>query len=256
MKGRTLLCLLLLTLIAWPVADVRTISAGEELIVSAASSLNNAFTEVGKEFERINSGTTVVFNFAASGALLQQIDKGAPVDVFAAADQKTMDQAEEKKLLATGSRKNFVTNDLVLIAPKGAKAPVKGLKDLTTKEVVRVALGNPDSVPAGRYTQEALKNEALWEELSSRFIYGDSVRQVLDYVSRGEVDAGFVFATDAVIAKDKIEVVSTIGSHKPILYPIAVIETSKKKDLAQGFVGFVMGPEGQRILSRYGFGKP
>jgi molybdate transport system substrate-binding protein len=79
---------------------------------------------------------------------------------------------------------------------------------------------------------------------------------VLDYVSRGEVDAGFVFATDAAIAKDKVEVVSTIESHKPILYPIAVIETSKQKDLAQGFVGFVTSPEGQRILSRYGFGKP
>ncbi len=256
MKERTLLCLLILPLVAWCGSNVRTALADEELIVSAASSLSNAFAEVGKDFERANSGTTVVFNFAASGALLQQIDKGAPVDVFAAADQKTMNQGEEKNLLAMGDRKDFVSNELILIVPKGASLPIKGLHDLTMKEVTKVALGNPQSVPAGRYTQEALANEGLWEALSPKFIHGDSVRQVLDYVNRGEVDAGFVFATDALLAKDKVEVVATIGNHEPIRYPIAVIAASKKKDLGQRFVAFVMSPEGQRILSRYGFGKP
>jgi len=235
---------------------VQSALAEEELIVSAAASLSNAFVNIGNKFEDVNAGVKVIFNFAASGALLQQIDKGAPVDVFASADQKTMDQAQEKKLILADTRKNFVSNGLVLIVPKGAKLPIKDLKDLTLKEVSKISLGNPDSVPAGRYTQEALQNEGLWEPLSPKFINGESVRQVLDYVSRGEVDAGFVFSTDAAISKDKVEVVTTVANHKPILYPIVIIEASKNKELAQRFVGFVMSREGQLILSQYGFGKP
>ena len=119
-----------------------------------------------------------------------------------------------------------------------------------------MALGNPDTVPAGRYTQEALTNEGLWEKLSPKFIPADSVRQVLDYVSRGEVDAGFVFATDAAVARDKVQVVATLEKHQPILYPVAVVAATQKKDLAQRFIDFVLSKEGQEILSKYGFGKP
>ena len=256
MKKRVLSWLILLPLMTWFAADVKTVVAQEELIVSAAASLTNAFTDIGKEFENANPGIKVVLNFGASGALLQQIDKGAPVDVFASADQKTMDQALEKKLMVPDTRKDFVSNGLVLIVPKGSKFLIKAAKDLTLKEVTRISLGNPDSVPAGRYTQEALKNEGLWETLSPKFIYGESVRQVLDYVSRGEIDAGFVFATDAIVAKDKVEVVSAVQNHKPILYPIAVIEASRKKEAAQRFVAFVMSQKGQQILAQYGFGKP
>jgi molybdate transport system substrate-binding protein len=231
-------------------------SAEEELIVSAAASLTNAFQEVGQKFEKANPGIKVVPNFAASGALLQQIEKGAPVDVFASADQKTMDQANEKKLILPETRKNFVSNGLVLILPAGSKIPVKSPLDLTAKEVTKVALGNPDTVPAGRYAQEALKNEGLWEKLSPKFIPGDSVRQVLDYVIRGEVDAGFVFATDAAVAKDKVQVAATLTKHQPILYPVAVVAATQKKDLAQRFIDFVLSKEGQEILSKFGFGKP
>jgi molybdate transport system substrate-binding protein len=255
-KRQFLLWLLVLPVAICSVSSAHPALAEEELIVSAAASLSNAFTDIGKKFESLNPGIKVVLNFAASGALLQQIDKGAPVDVFASADQKTMDQAQEKKLILPDTRKNFANNELVLIVPKGAKLPIKTVKDLTLKEVTRVSLGNPDSVPAGRYTQEALQNEGLREPLSPKFINGESVRQVLDYVSRGEVDAGFVFLTDATIAKDKVEVVTIVANHKPILYPIAVIEASKKRELAQRFVGFVMSQEGQQILFRYGFGKP
>jgi molybdate transport system substrate-binding protein len=230
--------------------------AEQELIVSAAASLTNAFQEVGQKFASTNPGIKVIPNFAASGALLQQIEKGAPVDVFASADQKTMDQANEKKLILPETRKNFVSNALVLILPADTKVPIKTPQDLAAKEVTKVALGNPDTVPAGRYTQEALKNEGLWEKLSPKFIPADSVRQVLDYVSRGEVDAGFVFATDAAVAKEKVQVVATLAKHKPILYPVAVVAATQKKDLAQRFIAFVLSKEGQEILSKYGFGKP
>ena len=147
--------------------------AEQELIVSAAASLTNAFQEVGQKFASANPGIKFVPNFAASGALLQQIEKGAPVDVFASADQKTMDQANEKKLIVPETRKNFVSNGLVLILPAGSKIPIKSPQDLTAKEVTKVALGNPDTVPAGRYTQESLKNEGLWEKLSPKFIPAD-----------------------------------------------------------------------------------
>lgn len=231
-------------------------SAGQEIIVSAAASLTNAFNEIGKKFEGANPGTMVVFNFAASGALLQQLEQGAPVDVFASADQKTMEQAAEKKLILPETRKNFVSNGLVLIVPSGSKVPIKGLQDLTAKEVSKLALGKPETVPAGRYTQEALTNEGLWEKLSPKFIPGDSVRQVLDYVIRGEVDAGFVFSTDAAVAKDKVQVVATLEKHKPILYPVAVVAVTQKKDIACRFIDFVMSKEGGEIFSKYGFGKP
>jgi molybdate transport system substrate-binding protein len=232
------------------------VSAEQELTVSAAASLTNAFPEIGQKFESANPGTKVIFNFAASGPLLQQIEQGAPVDVFASADQKTMDQAKEKNLIFNDSRKDFVSNKLVLIVPTTSRLSIKSVQDLGSKEVTRLALGKPETVPVGRYAQEALTNEGLWESLSSKFIPGDSVRQVLDYVSRGEVDAGFVFATDAAIAKDKVKVVTVLEKHKPILYPIAIVSTTPKKELAQRFLDFVLSKDGQEILSQYGFGKP
>lgn len=130
--------------------------AAQELTVSAAASLSNAFSEIGQIFEMQHPGVKVIFNFAASGPLLQQIAQGAPVDVFASADQKTMDQAQEKGLIVPASRKKFVSNALVLIVPQDSKLGLTGLKDLTKPEVKRVGMGNPATVPVGRYTQEAL----------------------------------------------------------------------------------------------------
>jgi len=235
---------------------IQTAHGQDDLIVSAAASLTNAFEELGKAYEKASPGAKATFNFAASGALLQQIDKGAPVDVLATADQKTMDQAEKGGLILPETRKNFVRNELVLIAPSAPKVAIKGMKDLSSKEVTKISLGNPDSVPAGRYAQEALIAEGLWETLAPKFILGNSVRQVLDYVSRGEVDAGFVFSTDAVTAKDKVKSVCYVEKHQPILYAIAAVKSTKKKDAAQRFVDFVMSEAGQGILAKYGFLKP
>jgi len=124
------------------------------------------------------------------------------------------------------------------------------------KEVGRISLGNPETVPAGRYSKEALMNEGLWDVLLPKFILGNSVRQVLDYVSRGEVDAGFAFTTDAIQMKDKVRIVLTAEKHGLISYPIAVVAASRKMELSQKFIDFVRSEEGQEILSRYGFGKP
>ena len=230
--------------------------AAQELIVSAAASLTNAFQDVGKKFEAQNPGVKVIFNFAASGPLLQQIEQGAPVDVFASADQKTMDQAQEKHLIVDESRANFACNELVLIVPRALSVPIENVRDLVGKKITKIALGKPETVPVGRYTQEALTNYGLWETLTPKFIYGDSVRQVLDYVARGEVDAGFVYATDAAIARDKVTLVSVVEKHKPVDYPVAIVSSTQKKQQARKFLDFLLSEEGREILSQYGFGKP
>ena len=227
----------------------------EELVVSAAASLTNAFREVGAAFEKTQPDAKLTFNFAASGPLLQQIDNGAPVDVFASADQETMNAAEKKQLVVSATRRNFVSNRLVLVRPKSGP-PLKGLGDLAQEPVKRIAIGNPASVPVGRYTREVLQAEHLWDALQPRLINADSVRQVLDYVARGEVDAGFVYATDAAIVSEKVTIVAAINTLRPVVYPIATVSASKKPKLAEAFVAFVVAPEAQAILQKYGFGKP
>jgi molybdate transport system substrate-binding protein len=167
-----------------------------------------------------------------------------------------MDQAVEKDLIVRDTRHNFASNELVLILPQGSKTSVKTLGDLRAAEIKKIALGNPESVPAGRYTQEVLTNEGLWEGLKPRLVFGENVRQVLDYVRRGEVDAGFVFATDAAVDKDRVTVGFEARKHKPINYPISVVASTKNKDLAKQFVQFVLSTEAQGILSKYGFNKP
>ncbi|VCU68342.1 Molybdate-binding periplasmic protein precursor [Pigmentiphaga humi] len=231
-------------------------ASAQELTVSAAASLTNAFKEIGQQFEKNHPGTNVRLNFAASGTLLQQMAQGAPVDVFASADQATMDKAVAQKLIDTATRKDFATNSLVLIAPLQGGPAIGSLQDLSGAAVKRIAIGKTATVPVGNYTKEALESAKLWEPLQPKFIQADSVRQVLDYVSRGEVDAGFVYRTDAAVMQDKVKIVLTAGGHTPVSYPVAQLAESKHKALAGSFVDFLLSVPGQEILGRYGFGKP
>jgi molybdate transport system substrate-binding protein len=231
-------------------------ASATDITVSAAASLTNAFKEIGAAFEQQHAGDKVLFNFAASDPLVQQISKGAPVDVFASADQDAMDKADGLKLLAAGTRKNFASNSLVLIAPLTGKVAIRGLSDLALPAVTHVTLGNPASVPVGRYTKAALEQAKLWAAVEPKAILGTSVRQCLDYVARGEVDAGFVYATDAAIVKDKVKVVATIPTETPVTYPIAVIAAGPQAAAGRRFADFVQAPAGQAILAKYGFGRP
>lgn len=228
----------------------------EELIVSAAASLTNAFKALGPVFEAQHPGTKVLFNFAASDTLVQQIAKGAPVDVFAAADQDAMDLAQTQQLLAAGTRKNFVGNSLVLIVPADSTLAIATVADLTQAAVKRVAIGNPTSVPVGRYTRHALEQAKLWSAVEPKAIFAQSVRQGLDYVARGEVDAGFVYNTDAAIQKAKVRVVTTVPTETAIRYPIAAIARSPHGELARQFIDFTLSADGQAVLGQYGFLKP
>ena len=230
-------------------------SAGE-LVVSAAASLTNAFKDVAAAYEKEHAGTKVVLNFGASDVLLQQIVKGAPADVFASADQKAMDKAVEEKAVRPASRVDFAANQVVLIVPTDSRANITALKDLTRDDVKRIAYGNPASVPVGRYTQGALQAAGLWDAVQAKSVLAQNVRQSLDYVSRGEVDAGFVFATDAAIMADKVKVAVRVPSQTPVTYPIAVTAREAAAKEAQSFVAYVLSPAGQEILSRYGFQKP
>jgi molybdate transport system substrate-binding protein len=245
--GRTaaaLLCLLSLQAVA------------QELTVSAAASLTNAFQAVGQAFEKARPGTKIVLNFAASGPLLAQIRQGAPVDVFASADQDTMDRAEAAGLLAAGTRADFAANALVLIVPAGTAAVPRDLHALGDAAYKRVATGTPATVPAGRYTQQAVQQAGLAAALKDKWIYGENVRQVLNYVARGEVDAGFVYRTDALVEKDKVRVALTVPTATRVTYPIAAVAAGRKAALAGEFIAFVRGEQGQALLAQHGFGRP
>lgn len=231
-------------------------AAAADLMVAAASSLTNAFQEIGKEYEKAKPGMRVLFNFGASGQLLQQISRGAPVDVFASADTETMDRAEKQNLVLRTSRANFAANKLLLIAPGDSTLPLASLADLAAGEIEKIALGNPDSVPVGRYAKAALDKALLWDRLLPKFVYTQNVRQSLDYVFRGEVEAGFVYATDATIAPVKVRVAFEVPTEKPIVYPIAVVKGYGSENRALDFIAFVRSDSGQKILDKYGFQKP
>jgi molybdate transport system substrate-binding protein len=235
--------------------EMRAQSPFQEITVSAAISLKNAFEEIGKTFTRKHPGTKVVFNFGASGDLARQIEAGAPVDVFASAAQKDMDDIGRKDLIAANSRKDFAKNVVVLVKPTNSTIPLQTLTDLQKKEIKKIAIGNPKTVPAGRYAEQALRHFNLWDTMREKLIFAENVRQVLDYVARDEVDAGLVYSTDAMVRSKEVKVVMKLpeGSHQPVVYPLGVIKGTKAETLSRGFLDFVISTEGQRILSQYGF---
>jgi molybdate transport system substrate-binding protein len=243
--------LLLSILLALPL-----LANAQQITVSTAASLTDAFKELGPKFEATQPGATVRFNFAASGVLLQQINQGAPVDVFVSADQDTMDRGAAQKLIDTDTRKDFVSNSLVLIEPGKDGPGLKGLQDLGGANVRKIAIGKVATVPAGRYTKQVLDSAHLWTALEPKFVQADNVRQVLDYVSRGEAEAGFVYRTDATLLGDKVKIVLTTTGHTPVSYPIAIVADSKQKAVAKSFIAFLFTDAAQQVLARYGFGKP
>ncbi|OTP75137.1 Molybdenum ABC transporter, periplasmic molybdenum-binding protein ModA [Caballeronia sordidicola] len=228
----------------------------DEIVVSAAASLTNAFKAIGESYEKQHPGTKVLMNFGASDVLMQQIVKGAPADVFASADQKAMDKAIQEKVIATESRRDFAANSLVLIVPKDSAFAPASVKDLTEASVKRVAYGDPASVPVGRYTEGALKDAGAWDAVSAKGVLAANVRQSLDYVARGEVDAGFVFSTDAAVMPERVKVALTVPTQTSITYPIAQVAQSKHAADAQSFIAYVLSPEGQKTLAQFGFKPP
>jgi molybdate transport system substrate-binding protein len=248
------MALAILALLALPACSTPSgLSSADELTVSAAVSLKDAFNEIAELNEK-RTGTKIHFNFGASGALQKQIESGAPVDVFASAGAKQMDDLAAKGLIVPPTRTNFVRNSLVLIVPANGSV-ISSFSDLTNPAVQKIVVGNPKTVPAGQYTEQTLNKLKLLPQIQSRLVFAEDVRQVLDYVVREEVEAGVVYSSDALSAGDKIKVVARAADdlHDPILYPIAIIKDSHHQEAARKFIDLVLSSDGQSILAKRGF---
>ncbi|WP_204101418.1 molybdate ABC transporter substrate-binding protein [Occallatibacter savannae] len=219
-----------------------------------AASLQDSITEVEAAYKRDHA---VEFrnNFGASGTLAREIEEGAPVDALISAGAKPMDQLEREGLLVQGSRADLLRNALVLIAPGGlGGSDLKGFHWLAGKSVRTVALGDPESVPAGQYAKQTLVSLHLYDALQSKIVLGKDVRQVLTYVETGDADAGLVYATDAEISKKvRIVAIAPDGSHDPIVYPVAQIRKSNEDAAVREFIAFLRSPAAKAIFERHGF---
>ena len=229
-------------------------AAAAPVTISAASSLKEALLEAADAFAA-RGGTHVQFNFGATGRLLAQIRHRAPVDALIAASDEQMRQAEALHLVDPASRTVIASNRLVLIAPREAKVPVESFERLSDPAIKRLAIGEPRTVPAGQYARQVLRALDLEASLQGRIVHGGNVRQVLDYVERGEVDAGIVYLTDAKQAGDSVRIVAEAKAnwHDPIRYVAATIRGSGRADEVGGFIRFLTGDAGQKILASHGF---
>ncbi|GAS85550.1 MULTISPECIES: molybdate ABC transporter substrate-binding protein [Paenibacillus] len=225
-----------------------------DLTISAAASLTDAMKEIETNFETANPNIELNFNFGASGALQQQIEQGAPADIFVSAATKNMNALVDENLIASGDQKNLLQNSLVAIVPADGTNTVASETDLTSDSIKTVAIGIPESVPAGTYAKEALTNAKLWDELESKLVQGKDVRQVLQYVETGNADAGFVYKTDA-LTSDQVKIAFEVdkNSYTPANYPVGIIEGTKHRTEAEQFYAYLQTPEVLDIFTKYGF---
>ncbi|MGD9778970.1 molybdate ABC transporter substrate-binding protein [Methanomethylovorans sp.] len=227
------------------------------ITVSASAVMTEAFTDMEKEFEADNSGIDLIMNFGNAGSLRMQIEGGAPIDVFAPADVIHMDMLASKRLVYNDSRKDFAGSTLVMIVPKGNVLNLTSIEDLSKPEVKKIALSDTEASTVGRYTKQSLMEEGLWNSVQNKLLTGDTVKNSLVFVERGEADAGFVFMTDVSSAQpDTIEVVSSVPVSMPIVYPISIVSATQHPKESQLFIDFVTGEKGRYILEQYGFSIP
>ncbi|MGJ3252312.1 MAG: molybdate ABC transporter substrate-binding protein [Elainellaceae cyanobacterium] len=223
-----------------------------ELTVSVAASVQDAMRDMQTAYQAEFPNVAITYNFGPSGSLAQQIAQGAPTDIFLSASKKWMDDLEEQGQIL-GSRQDLLLNALVVIVPQD-KTDIADVSDFATDKVSKMAIAEPDSVPAGRYAKEALTSLNLFDTLQSKLVFGKDVRQVLSYVETGNVDAGLVYATDAKIS-DQVRVVTTVpaDTHSPIIYPVGVVADSENAEAAQAFIDFLSMDVAIAIFEDYGF---
>jgi molybdate transport system substrate-binding protein len=233
-------------------------AAQQPLTVFAAASLTDVLEQVGRAYTA-STGINVRFSFAASSVLARQIEHGAPVDVFVSADQEWMDYLQERDLIAVDTRKDIVSNTLVLVAPADSRISLRIAPGFDLAKALgdrgRLAMADPETVPAGRYGKEALGKLGVWENVAARVVPGDNVRTALNFVARGEAPLGIVYGTDAR-GEASVRVVDTFPaeSHAPIRYPVAALTRSAPG--ARGFVEYLLGAEARAMFAEAGFGKP
>ena len=241
--------------IATPVAvsEARPAAATREITVSAAISLKDALDEISALYQKEEPGATVRLNLGGSGTLQRQIEQGAPVDLFISASPEEMDALASEGLLLAGTRRDLLKNRVVLIVPV-AKSSVMTFQDLTNPGVKEVAIGEPQTVPAGKYAEQVLTHLGLYEKLKSKFVFGKDVRQVLTYIATGNADAGIVYATDAkTSSRVKVVAVSPENWHSPVVYPVAVMKGARNVETAKDFEAFLLGAQARTVFTKYGF---
>ncbi|NLV16633.1 MAG: molybdate ABC transporter substrate-binding protein [Syntrophomonadaceae bacterium] len=223
-----------------------------QLNVAAAASLQNAGKEIQELYIAEKPNVSITYNFASSGTLQNQIEEGAPADLFISAGVKQMDALAEKELIVSESRRDLLANDLILIAKQDSS--LSDFADLTDSSVKKISIGTPETVPAGKYAQEALTSLELYDQILSKIVFAKDVRQVLTYVQTGNVDAGLVYRSDVYQEEDIVVVTAAPeDSHQPIVYPMAVIKASQNQAEAQAFAEFLTGQEASAVFSKYGF---
>jgi len=234
-------------------ASARGPSSKTDITVSAAISLKDALDEITRLYHGENPGVLIHLNLGASGTLQRQIEQGAPIDVFISASPSQMDGLASQRLILADTRKDLVRNTVVLIAPKG-RTGVTNVQDLAQPRVKVIAIGDPQSVPAGKYAQEVLTHFGLLDTLKPKLVLAKDVRQVLTYVETGNADAGIVYATDARTST-RVSVVATApeDSHGPVVYPVAVVAGSKNLGVAKNLVDFLLGPKCAQVFRKFGF---
>ncbi len=242
------LALALLTLLA--VARVHA----ADLTVHAAASLTDAMKELAPVYEKANPGDKLLFNFGASSQLARQIKEGAPADVFFSADEAQMDGLEKAGLLAPGTRANLLGNTLVVVVPADSPQKVATVADLAKPEFKKVAVAEPNTVPAGVYTKEHLTKLGLWESILPKVVPTDNVRASLAAVESGNVEAGTVYKTDALISK-KVKIAYEVPAAEgpKIRYPLAALKDSKNAAQSAKLLSFLGGDEARAVFARYGF---
>jgi molybdate transport system substrate-binding protein len=233
-------------------------AAAQEVTLSVAISMKEAVEELGRRFGASRPGVTLRYNLGSSGELQKQIEAGAPIDLFVSAAQRQMDELEQKGLIVPASRRIFARNVLTVVKPADSRLDLAKPGDLLDARVTRIAIGNPKTVPAGQYAEESLKALGLWDRLQPRLVFAENVRQTLDYVARGEVDAGFVYTTDAAVRGSQVREAFRPAeeTYRPVIYPVAVVAGTRQPVLAQAFIALLLSQEGRAVLARLGFQPP
>ena len=238
-------------------AEEKTAANAEpiEIHIAAAASLTDVMKELAGEYEKDHPNVKLTFNFGSSGALQQAIENGGQTDMFFSAAQKQMNALDEAGLLAEGTRSDLLVNEVVLIVPSDSNKNIKDFNDLTSTDIQHIALGEPKGVPVGQYTEEILTKLNILDAVKAKAVYGSDVRQVLSWVEAGEADCGVVYATDAAVAGDKVKIIAKApaDSHKPVIYPVAIIKDSKNIDADKDFLTFVKSDKAKAAFEKYGF---
>lgn len=253
-ETRSVLAALLLTLVcATACKDKKpaTTPAPAELTVAAASDLTPAFDEIGRAFESTYK-TKVVFVYGSTGMLTRQIENGAPVDLFAAASMSYIDELDQKGLIIPDSKAIYAIGRITLWTPAESTLRLEGIKDLARPEVMRIAIANPDHAPYGLAARQALESAGIWDAVKPKLVYGDNIRQTLQYAQTGNVDVAIVALSLSQQSHGRWSLIPE-ELHKPLEQGLAIIKSTKREQDARTFAAFLTGPQGRAIMQKYGF---